>query len=298
MSDTKALASRIEYMAKQNASLLERAGYTQDQWAKVAINALVFNPAIADCDQRSIDQAYIRCMNAGLTPDGQEAAIVPFRKTATLIPMVEGRLKLARNATPGIGIRAMAVFDGDVWEYEEGLRPILRHVPQGVNEHPDAIIYTYAVATFPNGTTEHDVMSRSTIDRYRAMSLSRNGGPWDSHFEEMAKNAVLKRLLKRLPKSAADIDRLPPELERVDTLDDLPGIIDAEDVTVVDHGTGEIIDVSANEQEPDPQIPADIESLRQRQHAAAPSRSRRQQPEPPPPIDEPEMFEGDDDSPF
>ena len=40
------------------------------------------------------------------------------------------------------------------------------------------------------------------MDRYRNFSASPTRGPWATHFEEMAKNAVLKRLLKRLPKSS------------------------------------------------------------------------------------------------
>ena len=59
----------------------------------------------------------------------------------------------------------------------------------------------------------------------------------------MAKNAVLKRLLKRLPKSShAPVEA--PELELVDTLEDAAALgSDASSVRLdVDPTTGEIID--------------------------------------------------------
>ena len=154
-------------------------------------------------------------------PDGKECAIVPYNKKATLILMIEGRLKLAQQATKGLVVRSMAVYEGDEWDYAEGLYAHLDHVPNaGASNAEQDLIYVYATARMPGAPDpQYDVMSRATVDRYRAFSASPTRGPWVTHFEEMAKNAVLKRLLKRLPKSS----RAPtetPEMERVDTLED------------------------------------------------------------------------------
>ena len=250
-----AVVERVEHITSKNASLLERIGYTPEAYARVAINALVLNPSIVECSTKSIDAAFLRCMNAGLIPDGREAAIVPFKKTATFIPMVEGRVKLARQATPGIVFRVMAVYHGDDWEYSEGLFPRLRHVPNpAVSNAPEDLIYVYAIARIPGAAEpEYDVMSRATIDRYRAMSLMKVGGPWDSHFEEMAKNAILKRLLKRLPKSAHDPGPLPPELDRIDTGSELRHLETTADGEVVDTETGAIQEAKVTKPSPEPE---------------------------------------------
>ena len=242
MTSKMDVKERIEYTVELNAALLERSGYSAEAYCRVVLNAMVATPAIVKCDADSLQQALLDAMNAGLVPDGKEAAIVPFKNKAQLIIMIEGRLKLAHQATKGLVMRSMAVFGGDEWDYSEGLRPRLHHVPNPeASNAPEQMIYVYATAQLPVAIEpQFDVMSRATVDRYRAYSASPAKGPWATHFEEMAKNAVLKRLLKRLPKSS----RAPAEvadLERVDTMEDAVAL-DGAPVTV-DTTTGEIVEV-------------------------------------------------------
>ena len=85
------------------------------------------------------------------------------------------------------------------------------------------------------GEPQYDVMSRGTVDRYRAYSRSGDRGPWSTHFEEMAKGAVLKRLLKRLPRAGFSLRDIP-ELDNVDAVPDT--VVQ----TGVDTSAGEIVD--------------------------------------------------------
>ena len=94
---------RIEYVVNLNAALLERSGYSQEAYARVVLNAMVQTPQIAECDVGSVQQALLAAMNAGLVPDGKEAVLVPFKGKAQLIIMIEGRMKLAQQATQGTG---------------------------------------------------------------------------------------------------------------------------------------------------------------------------------------------------
>ena len=281
MTSKMDVKERIEYAVELNAPLLERSGYSAEAYCRVVLNAMVMTPQVAECDTASLQQALLDAMNAGLVPDGRESAVVPFKGKAQLIIMIEGRLKLAQQATKGLVVRSMAVYEGDKWEYSEGLRPRLDHVPNpDASNAPEDLIYVYATAQIPAALEpQYDVMSRATVDRYRAYSASPSRGPWATHFEEMAKNAVLKRLLKRLPKSS----RAPaeePALERVDTMEDAVALDGGQ---TVDTTTGEITD------EPDPAAPTPIKPKRPPGKnapavAAAP-------PDEPPPND-------DDESPF
>ena len=106
------IKERIEYTVNLNAALLERSGYSQEAYCRVVLNAMVATPAIVECDVESLQKALLDAMNAGLVPDGRESAIVPFKGKAQLIVMIEGRMKLAHQATKGLVVRSMAVYAG------------------------------------------------------------------------------------------------------------------------------------------------------------------------------------------
>ena len=212
-----AVAGTIEKRVKASESLLERMGITPEAYERVVLNALIRNPNLADCDRNSLDIAVADCIQAGLLPDGKQCAIVPFKPRnapsalATVIPMIEGRLMLARRATPGLALRVRVVYQDDEWDYSEGLHVTLKHRPNPLADKRDEnVIAAYAVAHLPGSTyPEFEVFDRATINRYRGYSKS--DGIWQSHFPEMCKKAVLGQLLKRLPKAVG----APPEPENM-----------------------------------------------------------------------------------
>ena len=131
------------------------------------------------------------------------------------MPMVDGIMHLAHNAIKGLSIRARTVYAGEEFEYEEGLTPVLKHKPDpAVDKRTEAIRYVYAIARQP-GQMEADylVFDKAMIERYRGYSRARSG-PWETHYEQMAHKAVIKQLLKRMPKAVAALPDVPTELER------------------------------------------------------------------------------------
>ena len=105
---------------------------TTEQYERVMLNALLQSPGLAECSNESLDLAVMHCIQAGLLPDGKQAAIIPFNskqgKIATLVPMIEGRIMLARRATPGLTLASRNWFtrmtSGNM---RRGLHPVLRH---------------------------------------------------------------------------------------------------------------------------------------------------------------------------
>ena len=79
------IRARIEKRITCSADLIERMGITPAQFERVALNALATNPALANCTPQSLDLAVLRCAEIGLLPDGRQAAIIPYKTTATLI---------------------------------------------------------------------------------------------------------------------------------------------------------------------------------------------------------------------
>lgn len=210
-------AGWIENRVDQSEVLLKRAGFDPETYQRLCLNTLLKYPKLAECSQRSLELAILRCIEVGLVPDGEEAAIVPFKvkgtPTATLIPMIAGRRRLARIATPGLVLRDNAVFEDDEWEYEEGLYPVLRHVPkEDADRSPACIVATYAVAMVPGAEApEFRWMFRNEIDARMAKSpgAKKADSPWKQHFEEMARKTAMGQVLKRLPKRAGQPE--PPE---------------------------------------------------------------------------------------
>ena len=186
------LETTIQDRVIDSAKMIRALGVEPAVFETCALNALVSNPRIAQCTPDSLDRAILKCAQLGLVPDGREAVIVPFKSEATLIPMIEGRLKLARAATPSLSIRVRAVFAADEWEYCEGLVPVLNHVPSdhaGVRT-ADKLVAVYALASIRDGdVVEFEVLFRGDVDRYRARSLVRDQskGPWAGDYVEMAK---------------------------------------------------------------------------------------------------------------
>ena len=190
-----------------------RMGVSKEVYERVVLNALLSTPALAHCTHDSLDAAVRTCIEWGLMPDKRECVIVPFKNTATPMPMIEGRLKRARAGSPGLTLRVRAAFNEDDFEYEEGLNPILRHVPSRTGARGDKdLIAVYVIGLIPGAAgPEYEVFMRGDIMRYKGYALSVKG-PWSTHFVEMAKKAVLGQLLKRLPTSITDTD-LPEPLQ-------------------------------------------------------------------------------------
>ena len=226
--DKDAVRGTVQRRLRRSEALLKRMGVSQDAYEAVALNALVTNPALEDCTPLSMDTALIEALSWGLLPDGEQACIVPFKNEATFIPMVAGQIRCARDATPGLVLRARTVYSSDEWEYREGLEPMLHHIPKDGGRKKSDVVAVYAMAKVPGAAEwEYEVLLRTDIDRYRAMSRA-NRGPWENNYSEMGEKSAIKLVLKRLPRSAGAIFKeTPPELTRWE-LDATPDVIDAQ----------------------------------------------------------------------
>jgi recombination protein RecT len=210
------------------------------------MTAVQLNPALMACERRSLWLSCMRCAQDGLLPDGQEAAIVPYKDKAQYLPMYQGLLKKFRNSGQFRWVGTGIVFEGDVYEHwitQEGEH--FKHVPADDNSGKK-IRRVYALATTKEGGSFIADLSMAEIDKRRAMSrASRDDAPWKQWPDEMMKKTALRVLSKLLPKSS-DIDiflqRDEAEslgVETVQTIDDQRG---AAFGNVLDHFAGTTAD--------------------------------------------------------
>ena len=192
---------------------------------RVALNALITNPDLGRCTAASFERALIQCVQTGLLPDGKQAAIVPYGTSATLIPMIRGRLSLARRATPGISFRLKVVYRDEPFEYREGLHAVLRHKPDmSVSRRAKDLVAAYAVAVMPGAAEpEFVVLFRSDIERHRSFSRAKNGIGWTKSYAAMARKTAGHQLCNQLP-DMGGLPEVPEELMGYQIEDEMPSM--------------------------------------------------------------------------
>lgn len=203
---------------KQLAAALPRH-IPAERFARIVLTTLRRNPRLMECEAASVFGAIMQSAQDGLELDGVHAALVPYKNRGRLEAqyqqMFRGTLALARRSGDVAGFRARAVYEGDVFDYEEGLTPKLRHVPMG-EEDPDKITHFYAVADLRGGGQQFEVMSRAQVNAIRdnspAYRYDPKGCPWGTHYPEMGCKTVAKRALKWCPTS--------PEVQRAISRDE------------------------------------------------------------------------------
>lgn len=231
---------------------------TADRLARIATTEIRKVPALAKCNIESFMGAIMQCAQLGLEPGSAlgHAYLLPFGNgkasdglaNCQLIIGYRGMIDLARRSGQIVSIAARAVHERDQFSYEYGLHEDLQHKPCEDGE-PGKLTHVYAVARLKDGGVQFEVMSKLEVDKVKAQSKAGNNGPWVSHYEEMAKKTVIRRLFKYLPVSI-EMQQAVVLDERADAgLDQhnaaaLTGewqVIEDEVPPGVDGGTGEIL---------------------------------------------------------
>ena len=265
---------------KLSEELLKRIGISPEAYERIALNTLLMHPELAEkCSLDSFEDSIIACIENGLLPDGKQAAIVPFKGTATLIPMIEGRRMLAHQASPGLHIRRLAVYGGDYFEYEEGANPKLVHRPSADNlKRDEDLIAAYAVTKIPKtGEVVWVWLWRAELDRFKARSASAKSGrssPWDTDYGPMCCKTAEGQLLKLLPKKIG----APPDYpDGYDPAAPEPA------AALLPALPAKAVDVTDDPPPPEPEKPKPAARTRRPKPAEKPAQRQREQPPDPGP---------------
>jgi len=188
----------------------------KELFSSVVLTMFRKTPRLLECTKDSVLPALYEIASMGLVPGLGQAYLLPFKNNkrgryeATLVVGYQGYVELAYRAGK-ISISAHVVREGDYFEWEEGLNPILIHRVH--SELGDPLLAAYAVARSPNGQTWHLVMEASEVRAIRERSKAKDSGPWKTDEEEMWKKTPVRRLFKMLPKS--------PDMARIQEVDDV-----------------------------------------------------------------------------
>lgn len=208
LADLKTPKSILDYFKSESFQKkmgeYVRSSLTGQEVSRALCVEMIKNPALYECDIVSIMDGAIQVSRFGLELGGLgQAYLVPYgngksadgRRKAQLVIGYKGMITLAGKA--GISITSRAVYENDFFEVDYGLEERLVHKPT-FEDRGKAVAF-YAIATLPGGQKVFDIMSVSEINRVRQISKSGERGPWVTHFDEMAKKTVVRRLFKTLP---------------------------------------------------------------------------------------------------
>ena len=230
---------------------------TPDRLTRIVMTECRKTPALLKCAPESFYGAVLQCAALGLEPGSAlgHCYLLPFgngkdkqgRPNAQLIIGYRGMIDLARRSGQIVSLQAYCVHEQDTFNYKLGLDPDIEHIPASVADR-GKVTHVYAVAKLKGGGVQFEVMSRAEIEKVRTSSKAGNSGPWSSHWEEMAKKTVIRRLFKYLPVSieavrAVEIDEKTDRGEATTDQD----FFDAEFIEKGDVNDAEYIDDAVNE---------------------------------------------------
>lgn len=218
---------------------------TADRMLRVAMTAVQRTPKLLDCTRESLFGAIVQAAQLGLEPDGitGRAYLIPYwngsKKVseAQFMPGYKGLLELARRSREISTIEARVVHANDRFAYQFGLNQKLEHTPVQSGEAGETT-HVYVIARLKDGGAQFDVMTREDIEKIRKSSQASGSGPWVTHWDEMAKKTVLRRVCKLLP-SSVELQQAVALDEAVEagipqTFDLPPAVVDGADNAVID----------------------------------------------------------------
>lgn len=232
---------------------------TPERFTRMVLSALSSTPKLAECSPQSFLAAMMTAAQLGVEPNTAlgQAYLLPYCNHGQMECQFQlgykGLIDLAYRSGEVSVIQAHTVYENDVFEYELGMDPKLRHVPAKA-DRGEAVAY-YAMFKTKDGGYGFEVMSVDDVQRHAqrySKSYGSGSSPWRSNFDEMAKKTVLKRALKYAPlksdfvRGVAQDETIKAELsdEMYAVPDETVYEAEGEEIgsTAVDTETGEVID--------------------------------------------------------
>jgi len=185
-----------------------------DRFVRIALSNIRKTPELLECNKLSVCSAVMASAEIGLEPGDAlgRAYLIPYGKECQFQIGYKGLIELAKRSGKVRWVKATEVKAGEVFEFEEGTNPYIKHIPAEDCADNPPIAY-YAVIAYLDGEKNFKVLWKKDVDKIRGKSPSRNSPAWKEWYEEQGKKCAIKRLLKT--------EQLSPELSKAVTLDDL-----------------------------------------------------------------------------
>jgi recombination protein RecT len=198
---------------------------TADRMTRIALTAFRQNPALMQCDPRSVFAAIVISAQLGLEI-GQlgHAYLVPYKKECQFIPGWKGLVDLVNRAGRA-SVWTGAVYEGDEFQFQLGTEPRIHHVPSGKDEK---LTHVYAIGKVRNAELPIiEVWPTAKVEKHRNRYNKVGGSHYSyKHFEAYARKVALLQVIKYMPASvelsqAYDLDMAAENANQKLSLDDV-----------------------------------------------------------------------------
>lgn len=173
------------------------------RFAQIVTSLCAQNPALLDCKPASLIGAVLQCAALGLSPEVSmgQCYFLPFKGVVTMVPGYKGLATLAWRSGQMASLSMNVVRAGDVFDWELGSSPFLKHKPQAPLSAP--VTHAYAVAKPIGGDPMFEVLTTEQVQSVQARSPSARSGrsPWTTDWDAMARKTAFRRVAKLLPLS-------------------------------------------------------------------------------------------------
>jgi phage RecT family recombinase len=207
--------------------LTNNAHIGHEKFIAKVVGTVMGNTTLRSCSINSIMECCLKSAQLGLPIDASGYAyLVPKGKDATYQIGSKGYIELMKRNKNVRSVITETVYDGDVFDYyvdESGKH--IKHIPNldvETRENEKGFKAVYAIVSYDNGGSEIEVMSKSTIDKIKAVASTRS--IWNIWYAEKAKTAVIKRLGKRASLMNIDTAIAMDDSEKTDII--IPPSID------------------------------------------------------------------------
>ena len=212
---TKEITAVIESKKQEIIDTLAD-GIDKERFMRIVLSEFTRTPNLMKCTKESVLQAVVESAQLGLEVGKAlgHCYFIPYGTTCQLIIGYKGLLAKAYSDA-GIKLSANVVYENDVFEWEQGIDPKLKHVPS-LDDRGNPIA-VYSLARHPDGEVGIEVMSWKEIQKIK-MDTKGGGksGPWAKYEDEMARKTVIRRhtkYLQCLPASIMDVIQKEDDLE-------------------------------------------------------------------------------------
>lgn len=174
-----------------------------DRMIRLACTEFSKNENLQNCDQKSVFGAIIQAAQLGLEIGvlGQ-AYLIPYNNKCQFIPGYKGLIALARRSGELSSIETHIVYDNDMFDLTLGINTEVTHKPfLGGNRGEPKLVY--GVAKFKDGGYHFEWMTIAEVNKIRQSSKSASikYSPWFTHYDQMVRKTIIRRMMNYLPMS-------------------------------------------------------------------------------------------------